>query len=106
MYAGNKPLPDDLQADKELVMAVKELKRVNSDERTRAILEQRDKEERIRITQINEALRQGRDEERVSVVMKMFGEGLEISLISKVTGLSRAEIEALKKTPGADPAKS
>jgi len=87
---------------------VKELKRVNSDERTRAILEQRDKEERIRITQINEALRQGRedglkqglrqgrDEERVSVVMNMLGEGLDIALISKVTGLSHAEIEALK----------
>jgi len=110
MYAGSKPLPDDLQSDKELVMAVKELKRVNSDERTRAILEQRDKEERIRITQINAALKQGReegrDEERVSVVMNMLGEGLDISLISKVTGLSRAEIEALQKAHGAGSAKS
>ncbi len=71
-----------------------------------AILEQRDKEERIRITQINAALKQGLKQGREDVAMNMLAETLDISVISKVTGLSRAEIEALKEAHGAGPAKS
>ncbi|MBP7635978.1 hypothetical protein KBA41_17570, partial [Candidatus Ozemobacteraceae bacterium] len=69
LYAADRPLPADLEHEKELAMAIKELRRVNADDQMRAILEQRDKEERILITRLesarNEGLEKGRVEGRV-----------------------------------------
>ena len=73
---------------------------MSADERMRAILEQRDKEERSRITELNAALNKGREEGRsegrLDVAKKMLAEGVEISFIAKVTGLSVGDIERLK----------
>ena len=104
MYAEAKSLPEELRTDDIIVRAFKELKRVNADERMRAILEQRDKEERSRITELNAALNKGREEGRAEgrdaghedVARKMLAEGIEISFIAKVTGLPVGDIERLK----------
>ena len=104
MYAEAKSLPEELRTDDIIVRAFKELKRVNADERMRAILEQRDKEERSRITELNAALKKGREEGRAEgrdaghedVARKMLAEGIEISFIAKVTGLPVGDIERLK----------
>ena len=81
---------------------------MSADERMRAILEQRDKEERSRITELNAALNKGREEGRAEgraegrdaghedVARKMLAEGIEISFIAKVTGLPVGDIERLK----------
>ena len=77
---------------------------MNADEKMRAILEQRDKEERSRITELNAALNKGREEGRAEgrdaghedVARKMLAEGFDISLIAKMTDMSVAEIEKIK----------
>ncbi len=104
MYAEAKSLPEELRTDDIIVRAFKELERVNADEKMRAILEQRDKEERSRITELNAALKKGREEGREEgreaghedVARKMLGMGLEISLISQATELSIADIERIR----------
>ncbi len=63
-YAKARSLPDELQSDEIIVRAFKELERVNADEKMRAILEQRDKEERSRLTEFNATLNKGREEGR------------------------------------------
>ncbi len=114
-YARARSLQDELQSDEIIVRAFKELERVNADEQMRAILEQRDKEERSRITELNAALKkgreegreeglaegrvEGRDEERGSVARNMLGMGLDISLISQATGLPIEVIEKMKSDP-------
>ena len=88
-------------------MAMEEMKRVNADERLRAILEQREKEEHIRVTALNEAERRGiekgrdevRGEEKAAVVRKMLAKGSDPALITEFTGLSATEIERIKAKP-------
>ena len=100
MYENAKSLPDELRTDEIFVRVLEELEHVNADERMRAILEQRDKEERTRITELNAAekrgLEKGREEERLDVARKMLAEGFDISLIAKMTDMSVAEIEKIK----------
>ncbi|HOY67343.1 MAG TPA: Rpn family recombination-promoting nuclease/putative transposase [Candidatus Ozemobacteraceae bacterium] len=108
MYENAKSLPDELRTDEIFVRVLEELEHVNADERMRAILEQRDKEERTRITELNAAEKrglekgrekgreEGREEERLDVARKMLAEGFDISLIAKMTDMSIAEIEKIK----------
>ena len=104
MYENAKSLPDELRTDEIFVRVLEELEHVNADERMRAILEQRDKEERTRITELNAAEKRGlekgrekgREEERLDVARKMLAEGLDMSLIAKMTDMSIAEIEKIK----------
>ena len=92
-------------------MAMEEMKRVNADERLRAILEQREKEEHIRVTALHEAERRGiekgiekgrdevRGEEKAEVARKMLAKGSDPALITELTGLSATEIERIKAKP-------
>ena len=110
-YAAGKKLPEDFQDEKELLMAMEEMKRVNADERLRAILEQREKEEHIRVTALHEAERRGiekgiekgrdevRGEEKAEVARKMLAKGSDPALITELTGLSATEIERIKAKP-------
>ncbi len=112
MYAEAKSLREELRTDDIIVRAFKKLERVNADAKMRAILEQRDKDERTRITELNAALKkgreegreeglaerrvEGRDEERGSVARNMLDMGLGISLISRATGLPVEVFEKMK----------
>lgn len=86
-------------------MAIRELRRVNADDQMRAILEQRDKEERILITRLesarNEGIEQGIEQGIVkgchSVARRMLALGIPIATIAASTGLSEQEIEKLKQ---------
>jgi len=82
-------------------MAIRELRRVNADDQMRAILEQRDKEERILITRLesarNEGLEKGRVETAQAIARRLISLGMPASTISSATGLSEQEIERLKK---------
>ena len=46
MFASGEPLPEELQQEEGIAMAMKELQQVNADARMRAILEQREKDAR------------------------------------------------------------
>jgi len=106
-YAAGKKLPEDFQDEKELLMAMEEMKRVNADERLRAILEQREKEEHIRVTAMNAARLQGREEgiekgiekgareERLAVARRMLSGGLEAPFVAETTGLPIEEVHRL-----------
>ncbi len=110
MYESARSLPDELQTDEIFIRVLEELEHVNADEKMRAILEQRDKEERTRLTELNAALKKGREEGRQEgreegrkegregVARKMLGMGLETSLISQATELSIEEIEKIRAT--------
>ena len=58
-YAAGEDLPEDIRAEEEIFMTVEETRRVNADARMRAILEQREKEEHIRITELHVAEKRG-----------------------------------------------
>ena len=84
-------------------MAMEEMKRVNADERLRAILEQREKEEHIRVTALHEAERRGIEkgiekgarEERLAVARRMLSGGLEAPFVAETTGLPIEEVHRL-----------
>lgn len=101
LYAADRPLPADFEHEKELAMAIKELRRVNADDQMRAILEQRDKEERILITRLesarNEGIEQGIIKGCHSVARRMLALGIPIATIAASTGLSEQEIEKLER---------
>ncbi|HOY69147.1 MAG TPA: Rpn family recombination-promoting nuclease/putative transposase [Candidatus Ozemobacteraceae bacterium] len=101
LYAADRPLPADLEQEKELAMAIRELRRVNADDQMRAILEQRDKEERILITRLESARNEGLEEGIVkgyhSVAQRMLRLGIPIATIAASTGLSEQEIEKLDR---------
>jgi len=82
-------------------MAIRELRKVNADDQMRAILEQRDKEERILITRLecvrNEGIEQGIVKGCQSVARRMLELGIPISGIAASTGLTKHDIERLKQ---------
>jgi len=107
-YAADQPLPDDITAERELTMAIDELRRVNADEQMRAILEQRDKEERIQLTRLKAAesrgiekgIAKGISDERASVARRMLDMGCEDAMILRATGLTQDGLEHVKRAKG------
>ncbi|HOY66157.1 MAG TPA: Rpn family recombination-promoting nuclease/putative transposase [Candidatus Ozemobacteraceae bacterium] len=95
-YTRNKSLPDELRTDEIMVRVLKELELVNADEKMRAILEQRDKEERTRKTELDAAEKKGREEGREHVARRMLAEGIDVPFIAKMTGLPVDTVERLK----------
>ena len=86
-------------------MAMEEMKRVNADERLRAILEQREKEEHIRVTALHEAEGRGIERGIKEGIEKGREEGREEGVTFAQCGdpkwqrLPAAAAEALKPPP-------
>ncbi|NLI79629.1 MAG: hypothetical protein GX442_24695, partial [Candidatus Riflebacteria bacterium] len=115
-YVAGEPVPDDLREEEELAMAIEEARRVpetlapgsrrqgvNADDRLRALLEDRDKAERARLTDLAVARLEGREEgreeghreERQDLARKMLAEGFPPTTVAKITGLSAEDLAAL-----------
>ena len=90
-YAAGEDLPEDIRAEEEIFMTVEETRRVsrntrcgprrqgvNADARMRAILEQREKEEHIRITELHVAEQRGEAKGIEKGIEKGREEGREI----------------------------
>jgi len=81
-----------METDKELAMAVRELRRINADEQMRAILEQREKDEHDRVSDLDAA----REEEALAIAQKMLALNLDPTLISQVTGVTLSRLKQLQ----------
>lgn len=119
-FVADDSFPEEFYADKELSMAIEELRRINADEQRRAILEQREKEDRDRITELNAAreegiekgieqgidkgiekgLERGRLEQAFIIARNMLAMKLDREIVSRATGLSLAQIEQLQSGEG------
>jgi predicted transposase/invertase (TIGR01784 family) len=97
--SGERELPDDIRAEEEMFMAIEEAKRVNADERLRAILEYRDKVEHDRITAEEAAERRGIEK----VARAMIAQRCDPELISTCTGLPVDVIVDLRDQMGERP---
>jgi predicted transposase/invertase (TIGR01784 family) len=90
-----------MKRKEEIKMAYDVLSDISQDADMRAWVLSRDKylmdEEHARIAARSEALAEGIAKGKAEVALGMLQEGLDISLISKITELSIAEIEALKR---------
>ena len=52
--------------------------------------------EKLRLSELSEAREQGIEQEKIEIAKNMLNDGLDISVISKYTSLSKEEIESLK----------
>lgn len=80
-----------------LKKAMTTLEFLSQNKETRMLYEMRKKALLDEQSALDYAQSRGRAEEKAEVAKKMLHEGLSVSLISKVTGLSEIEIEALSK---------
>lgn len=108
-FVAEDPLPEDYALDKEFVMAVSELRRINADEQMRAILEQREKEERDRISRLNAArkagleeglekgLENGREEKALAIARNMVALKIDPAVIIQATEISPEQLRRLQE---------
>ena len=96
-----------IKDDDDLKLAHKKYETFTSDKKLRWLAIDRETAERDKIyhenmTKFNEAevmakgLKQGIEQERLETTKKMLAEGLDIKMISHISGLSISEIEKLK----------
>ncbi|QIN91088.1 Rpn family recombination-promoting nuclease/putative transposase (plasmid) [Clostridium perfringens] len=84
-------------SNEEIKLAKSELYRLSMDSKEREQYNMREKAIYDRISALENAEAKGKREGRLEVVKESLSQGLEISLISKITGLSEAEILKIKK---------
>lgn len=76
--------------------AVDRLIRISSDEKTKMLIEARDKALHDEATLVSEAERKGEKNKSVEIAKSLINAGMSIDFVSKHTGLSKGEIEVLK----------
>ena len=81
--------------NEEIKEAVKQLTEMSADEYERELYEIRERSRLTYNTEMNEAKRKGKAEEKREIAKKMKKEGLDIKLIQKITNLSEEEIALL-----------
>lgn len=74
----------------------KEVKRLNEDQKFTAFMSDEEEAEKLRKTLISEAKTEGIKSEKIKITKNMLENNMSKEVISKITGLSIAEIEALK----------
>ncbi len=74
----------------------KEVKRLNEDQKFTAFMSDEEEAEKLRKTLISEAKTEGIKSEKIKIAKNMLENNMSKEVISKITGLSIAEIEALK----------
>lgn len=75
MFVAGAQVPEDLAAEKELAMAINELRRINADDRLRARIEQRDKAERDLISR-EKSLKKALEAARAKIVAEGKAQGI------------------------------
>ena len=83
--------------NEEIKLAKSELYRLSMDSKEREQYNMREKAIYDRISALENAEAKGKRESKLEVVKESLSQGLEISLISKITGLSEEEILKIKK---------
>ena len=84
-------------SNEEIKLAKSELYRLSMDSNEREQYNMREKAIYDRISALENAEAKGKRESKLEVVKESLSQGLEISLISKITGLSEEEILKIKK---------
>ncbi|MDT7932780.1 Rpn family recombination-promoting nuclease/putative transposase (plasmid) [Clostridium perfringens] len=84
-------------SNEEIKLAKSELYRLSMDNKEREQYNMREKAIYDRISALENAEAKGKRESKLEVVKESLSQGLEISLISKITGLSKEEILKIKK---------
>ena len=84
-------------SNEEIKLAKSELYRLSMDSKEREQYNMRKKAIYDRISALENAEAKGKRESKLEVVKESLSQGLEISLISKITGLSKEEILKIKK---------
>ena len=84
--------------NEEIKLAKSELYRLSMDSKEREQYNMREKAIYDRISALENAEAKGKRESKLEVVKESLSQGLEISLISKITGLSEEEILKIKNT--------
>ncbi|XZL83979.1 Rpn family recombination-promoting nuclease/putative transposase (plasmid) [Clostridium perfringens] len=84
-------------SNEEIKLAKSELYRLSMDSKEREQYNMREKAIYDRISALENAEAKGKRESKLEVVKESLSQGLEISLISKITGLSEEEILKIKK---------
>jgi predicted transposase YdaD len=79
-------------------MAIHELDRINADKTYRQLLETREKSELYVRTRIAESRQEGREEEKMDLVLKMLNKGKTPAEISDLTDIPVPEIMRIAKT--------
>ena len=74
----------------------KEVKRLNEDQKFTAFMSDEEEAEKLRKTLISEAKTEGIKSEKIKIAKNMLENNMSKEVILKITGLSIAEIEALK----------
>ena len=88
------------EGDEYMELFEKEVKRLNEDQKFTAFMSDEEETEKIRKTLISEAktegIKEGTTKRNIEIAKNMLESDMLPEVISKITGLSIAEIEALK----------
>lgn len=87
---------ESLRGEDYMDEAISEIKRICQDEKIIGLYDKEEEERRVKNCQMRYAKNQGIEEGKIEIVKNMLKENIDISLISKVTGLSKEEIEKLE----------
>ena len=91
-----KELDKICEGDEYMELFEKEVKRLNEVQKFTAFMSDEEEAEKLRKTLISEAKTEGIKSEKIKIAKNMLENNMSKEVISKITGLSIAEIEALK----------
>ena len=94
---GVKPLPVEIMKEEGVAMAIDKLKKARESREARQWAEMYDKAERTRITNLSVARKEGQQDKALEVARRLIARGETNDAISDITGLTQAEIAALRK---------
>jgi predicted transposase/invertase (TIGR01784 family) len=104
-------IPECIQNEENIVMAISELKRINANERMRVLMEAREKDKFVYNLELNarfqdgieigkeegkaEGKAEGKEESRAEIAARMIRLGIDNETIIQATGLSEAELQKI-----------
>ena len=89
-------LSDITKGDRIMEEYVKESIKASQDEEVIGLYDKELHLEKLRLSELKEAREKGIEQEKIEIVKNMLKDEVDISVISKYTGLSKEEIERLK----------
>lgn len=92
-----KEFEDMAKTDEYLDEACRELERMSADEQAKLEYEARERAIRDYNSQMNSALRRGREEARQSMIIEMLGNGMSADEICRMAGATKEEIRKAKE---------
>ena len=84
------------EGDKYMELFEKEVKRLNQNQKFTEFMSAKEEEEKLKKTLIEDAIQKGEMKKQMEIAKNLFKQKVPLDIISKSTGLSISEIEALK----------